>query len=171
MTHAAWFVSLQRGDGPPITTREEDQWPQTKQAEATIGCLLCRDSGLCGPAGPMAQKPRARATLVPAGSDSSSTVTSLQSSTTDTSVCSQLPCDTVSVRSGNNPALRLRAAGHLGGFSPWVRLGALFEAHSTKPEMPHPTAQRSAGTPTSGSACRTPGLSGDNLSSPGTSGA
>lgn len=141
MTHAAWFVSLQRGDGPPITTREEDQWPQTKQAEATIGCLLCRDSGLCGPAGPMAQKPRARATLVPAGSDSSSTVTSLQSSTTDTSVCSQLPCDTVSIRSGNNPALRLRAAGHLGGFS------GLGWVHCLKPIPPSlrcPIPQHSA---------------------------
>lgn len=124
MTRAAPSVSLQRGDSPPVSTWEEDRWPQIKQAETTVGCLLCRDPGLCGPAGPMDQQPRAKATPVAAGS-ASSTVTSLQSNTTDTSVCSQLPCDTVSVRSGNNPALSLGAAGHLRGLCPprlgWVR--------------------------------------------------
>jgi len=118
-------ASPQRADGPPATIREEDPWPQTQQAEATVAHLLRRLRALWT-SQDRSPAVESKAHLGPICSSSSSAIASLQSSTTDKSTCSKLTCDTASTRSGNRPSPSLGAVVHLWGFCPTrVRFSAL----------------------------------------------
>lgn len=161
--------ALQRGDRPATA-------PHGRKAEATVVQQLCRDCRLCcnykpGPELGNQNKGLRGSVLLSLHPNNH---LSLHSSSTDKSTSSKPTCGTTSLRS-DKPSLRLGTVLQLHLLCPaWADEGQCV-AQSIFPHEHHSSwlwlqGWGTAGPPTSESACRTPGLSGDSPSSPGTSG-